>query len=144
MFNIKNLSIEAEGTMDVRDAAGEKVEGLSITFHSPASKPFRRAKHAFDEKRSNTVTAMMTGKGDAKRTEDDDARDLAEFLAACTISFNGFEYPGKSGYEGYKALYMDAEIGHIANDANKYLGDRANFWKPKQPTSDDSSVKLPG
>ena len=143
MFNIKNLSIEDSATMEVRDAAGKVVEvngeAISITFHGPGSKPFRRAKHAFDQKRSNSITAMMTGKDDAKRDEDDEDKDIAEFLAACTISLNGFEYPGKAGYEGMKALYADPKLGHIAAAANKFLGDRANFWLPKSPASSDSS-----
>ena len=143
MFNIKQLRIEESATMLVRDAAGNVVEGengepLSITFHGPGTKPYRRAKFAYDQKKSNLVTALMTGKDDAKRDEDDEDKEVAEFMAACTVSFNGFEYPGKAGFEGMKAMYADPELGHIANAANKFLGDRANFWLPKSPASSNS------
>lgn len=148
MSSIKKLAIESTGTMLVRDAAGELVEenGVQwgITFHSPGTKPFQKAKHAFDEKRSNSITAMMTGKSDSKRTAEDDNRELAEFLAAVTVSLNGFDYEGGKGYEAIKAMYADLEIGHIAIDANKFLGDRGNFVKAKQTTSPDTSDKLPG
>lgn len=137
MFDIKQLSIEDSATMEVRDAAGEVMPGLSITFHSPATKQYRRAKHAYDQKRNSNVMAMMTSKED-KRTEDDEDRDVAEFLAACTISLNGFEYPGKAGFEGMKALYTDPALGHIADAANKFLGSRANFWHRKSPASSNS------
>ena len=143
MVKIKQLAIDESATKPVRDAAGNVVEGedgnaLSITFHGPGTKPFRRAKFAYDQKRSNSITAMMTGKDDAKRGEDEDDKDIADFLAACTISCNGFEYPGKTGFEGLKALYADPELGHIAAAANKFLGDRANFWHPKSPASSNS------
>lgn len=148
MSSIKKLAIEPTGTMDVRDVEGNVVEEngqkWSITFHSPGTKEFQKAKHAFDEKRSNSVTALMTGKSDAKRGAEDDTREVAEFLAACTVSLNGFDYEGKPGYEGIKAMFMDIEIGHVADAANKFLGDRANFLKSKQPILGDTSDKLPG
>ncbi len=148
MSSIKKLAIDSTGTMLVRDAAGELVSDengqWSITYYSPGTKPFQKAKHAFDEKRSNSITAMMTGKSDAKRTAEDDNRELAEFLAAVTVSLNGFDYEGGKGFESIKAMYMDLEIGHIAIDANKYLGDRGNFVKAKPTTSPDTSVNLPG
>lgn len=148
MSSLKKLAIELTGIMEVRDAAGAVMSDengvWSITHHSPGSKPFQKAKHTYDEKRSNSITALMTGKGDAKRGPDEDLRDTAEFLAAITISFNGFDYEGKLGYEAYKAAYMDLEIGHVANDLNKYLGDRGNYLKAKPQTSNDMSDTQPG
>lgn len=144
MTSIKKLAIEATGTMPVRDAAGNLEEGWSITFHSPGTKAFQKAKHAFDEKRSNNLTAMMTGKSDSKRTAEDDNQDLAAFLAAVTVSLNGFDYEGAKGFEAAKAMYADLEIGHIAIDSNKYLGDRGNFVKAKPMTLSATSDNLPG
>lgn len=148
MASLKKLAIETTGTMEVKDAAGNVVcddlgAAWSITHHSPGTKQFQKAKHAYDEKRSASLTAMMTGK-DTKRTADDDLRDTAEFLAAITISFNGFDYEGKLGHDAYKAAYMDLEIGHVANDLNKYLGDRGNYLKAKPQTSNSTSDTQPG
>ncbi len=148
MASLKKLAIEATGTMEVKDAAGEVVKNddgsvWSITTYSPGTKEFQKAKHAFDEKRSNGLTALIGGK-DQKRSPEDDTRDVAEFLAAVTVSFNGFDYEGKKGYEAYKAAYMDLEIGHVAEDLNKFLGKRGNFVKKPAPTSNDTSGSLPG
>lgn len=143
MSSLKKLAINPTGDFIVRDARGEIVEEngtpWTITVHSPGTKPYQKAKHAYDEKRSNSVASLMTGKGDSKRGVDDDIRDVAEFLAAVTISFNGFDYEDKRGYEAYKAAYMDIEIGHVASDLNKYLGDRGNFLPPKQTDSSSTS-----
>lgn len=147
MPSLKKLAILPQGTMPVRDARGDKVVGddgveWSITAHSPGTKEYQKALHAYETARSDITIAAM--KGDTKRAVEDDAVHTATFLAAVTISFNGFDYEGRSGYEAYKAAYLDLEIGHIAKDLNKYLGDRGNFLPPKAPPSSNTSDILPG
>lgn len=148
MSSIKKLAIDSTGIMLVRDAKGEvEIENgqqWSITFHSPGTKQFQKAKHDYEQKRSNSLSAIMTGKADNKRTAEDDNCDTAEFLAACTVSLNNFDYEGGKGYEAIKAMYMDIEIGHIAIEANKFLGDRGNFVKAKPTSSPATSVNQPG
>jgi len=146
MASIKKLAIMSTGVFPVRDARGETAVGedgtpWTITHHSPGSKQFQKAKHAYDEKRSNSLSSLVTGK-DSKRTAEDEAREVAEFLAAVTISFDGFDYEGKRGYEAYKAAYMDLEIGHVATDLNKFMGDRGNYLPPK-PTDSSSTSDMP-
>jgi hypothetical protein len=48
-------------------------------------------------------------------------------LAACTASFNGFGYREMTGYEMFKAAYLDPGIGFISEQINKAVGDWANF-----------------
>lgn len=144
MASIKKLAIESTGTMEVKDAAGSVVEDengvWSITFHSPGTKEFQKAFHAFNEKKASTFKSLVGGKD--KTEADQDTKDLADFLAAVTVSFNNFDYEGKTGHAAYRAAFADIEIGHVAQDANKFLGDRGNFWKPKvkdsAPQSDTS------
>jgi len=147
MASLKKLAITSTGVFLVRDAAGKLVEDengqWSITVHSPGTKQFQKAKHAYDEKRSNALAAIM-GRDDSKRTPEDDARDVADFLAAVTVSFNNFDYEGKKGHEAYKAAYMDIEIGHVADGLNKFLGDRGNFLPTKADDSSNTSDKSPG
>lgn len=142
MASLKKLAISATGTMLVRDATGALVSDengqWSITVHSPGTKQYQAAKHRFDENRNNTLAAIL-GKGETKQNPEDETRAVAEFLADVTISFNNFDYEGKHGREAYKAAYMDLEIGHVAIDLNKYLGDRGNFLPAKQLASSDSS-----
>lgn len=149
MKNLKSLAIEPIGKFPVKDAAGNVIyqddgkTSWTITHHSPGTKVFQNALHAFNEKKSGGLSAIINGK-DTKRTPEQDAQDLAVFLAAVTISFDGFDYEGRTGNAAYRAAFEDIEIGHVANDFNKYLGDRGNYLKAPAPTSNDSSASQPG
>jgi len=147
MASIKKLAIAKTGVFMVRDAAGKLVEDengpWSITVHSPGTKEFQKAKHAYDEKRSNALAAIM-GRDDSKRAPEDDAKDVADFLASVTVSFNNFDYEGQKGHEAHKKAYMDMEIGHVADGLNKFLGDRGNFLPPKPDASSNTSGNMPG
>lgn len=139
MLDIKSLEIVESADFTVRDAKGaikydESGNELSITFASPGTKQYLQAKHNFDEKQSNGVVAKMTGKSD-KRTYKDDIANRAEFFANITISFNGFTYGDKPGYEGYKAFFANPKLGFIVNEADKYLNDWGNFAPDSATTS---------
>lgn len=146
MTNLKKLAIALTGDMPVKDAAGVPqldADGnpLSITFHSPGSKVYQKAKHAAEQRNNTRALAAMQG-GEDKQTYEDKIAESAEFLAAVTKSFNGVSYEGKAGYEMYKAAYEDIEIGHIVDDARKFLGSRANFLnKPAAPLPSTSDTQ---
>ena len=148
MASIKKLAINSTGTMLVRDAAGTPVEdengAWSITFHSPGTKEFQKALHAFTEKKSGGLSAIMGGNKADNKDPAQDVKDLAVFLAAVTVSFNNFDYEGKVGHAAYLKAYEDIEIGHIADEANKYLGKRGNFLPKPAEASDSTSDTLPG
>ena len=60
------------------------------------------------------------------------AKPEPEFLAACTVSFNGFAYPPAKGLEGaayFRKAYEDPTIGFIAAQVGAHIGDWANFTK---------------
>ncbi|KAB8042552.1 hypothetical protein [Janthinobacterium aquaticum] len=148
-FNIKQLAIAAAAEMIVRDAAGEpqadeQGNALTITLHSPGTKEFQKARHAAEERNSARVFNRMQGKADAKQSADDKIKERAEFLAACTISFNNFGDGQGAGYELFKRTYSDIEIGHIADDVEKFLGERSNFKKKLLTSSPTTSGTLPG
>lgn len=148
MASLKKLAIQPTGTMPVRDAAGAVVTNedgseWSITFHSPGTKQFQKAFHAFNEKKSGGLSAIIRGKDD-KKDPAQDVNDLAEFLAGVTISFNNFDYEGRDGHAAFRAAYADIEVGHVAEQANKFLGDRGNFWKPPVNGSLEQSDTQPG
>ena len=135
LFDIKSLAIAVTAAMTVRTAAGETQldaagNPLTITLFGPGSKRFQKAKHAAEERNNTRVLSRMQGKADSnKLSADEKLAENAEFLAACTVSFNGFGCGDLTGHELFKAVYADIEIGHIAEDANKFLGERANFTK---------------
>lgn len=149
MKNLKSLAILPVGKYEVTDAADAvqyQEDGktpLTITVHSPGTKIYQAALHSYTEKKSGGLSALINGK-DSKRTPDADTKDLAAFLAAVTISFDGFDYEGMQGNAMFRAAYEDIEIGHIANGLNKFLGDRGNFLPEQATTSNDSSASQPG
>lgn len=132
MFNIKSLAILATAVLALRNAEGEpqfdaNEQPMSITLYGPGSKQFQAAKHKNEERTQARAFARMQGKADAKQTAADKVRERAEFLAACTVSFDNFAYEGLTGYEMFVAAYSDIEIGHVADDADKFISERANF-----------------
>ena len=148
-FNIKKLAIASTADMPVRDASGEiqaddAGNKLSITLHSPGTKQYQKAKHAAEERNSTRVFGRMQGKTETKPSADDKVNERAEFLAACTVSFNGFGSGGLNGFELFKHVYSDIEIGHIAEEAEKFLGDRGNFKAGSATSSLSMSVTQPG
>lgn len=147
MTSLKKLAIAATANMMVRDASGNTVEDAagpwSITFHSPGTKSYQKAYHAYQEKKSGGLSAIMKGQSD-KKDPAQDTLDLADFLAAVTVSFNNFDYEGKVGHAAYRAAFADIEIGHVADDANKFLGNRGNFLPPAATDSQSPSDMQPG
>lgn len=132
MFNIKSLAILATAVMTVRNAAGEPQTDaagnpISITLYGPASKQFQAAKHKAEDRNNTRALARMQGKSEGKQTAAEKVHERAEFLTACTVSFNGFGLDDLTGRELHMGVYSDIEIGHIAEDADKFLGERANF-----------------
>lgn len=148
-FNIKKLAIAATGTMLVRDATGEaqvdeQGQALSITFHSPGTKKHQAAKHASEERNNTRVLGRMQGKSEAKQSADDKLQERATFLSAITVSFNNFGNGDLAGHQLFMKTYSDLELGHIADDAEKFNGDRGNFIKSSETSSPSSSATLPG
>lgn len=135
-FNLRTLAIAQTADMPVRDATGDPQfddagQPITITLHSPGSKVFLRAKYAMEERQNTRTLARMQGKGD-KQSAEDKVRERAEFLASVTVSINNAGFDDQVGHEAMKSLYADITLGHIADDADKFLGDRGNF-KPALP-----------
>lgn len=133
-FDIRTLAISKTGEVPVRNASGEKQydgdKPLSITVHSPGTKAFNAAQHARQLRNSERMMDKMQGKADGKQTAEDAAEERAEFLTAITISFNNFGVDGLTGKAAFAKIYGDLELGHIADDVEKYVGSRANFIRP--------------
>lgn len=126
-FDIRKLAISATAIMPVRDAAGveqfdENGQPIGIEFYGPGTLQFVRAKHDLVEKRRKQI-----GKN-AERDAGDDIKDAAEFLTKVTKRLVNFDFPG-----GARALYEDMTLGHIAEEADQFVGKRGNF-KPSSPT----------
>lgn len=134
-FDIRTLAISKTGEVPVRNAAGERqydAEGkpLTITVHSPGTKAFNAAQHARSQRNNDRVVSKMQGKSDGNLTAEDAAQERAEFLASITVSFNGFGVDGLEGKAAFAKVYGDLELGHIADDVEKFVSERGNFMRP--------------
>ena len=69
----------------------------------------------------------MAKKGKVKLNAQEQTEENAEFLAACTDSFNGWQYKGSADAAAIEAAYKDPTIGFIADQVGKAIGDGANF-----------------
>jgi hypothetical protein len=134
MFDISTLAVNETTIIELESPQGDaltndKGEALSVTVYGPGSKQFQRAQSV-----RNRAILEYVKKG-GKKMKDNEQRELdAEFLASCTVSFNGFVYKELTGIEMFKAAYMDTAIGFISEQVNKAIGDWANFTQGSSKT----------
>ena len=134
MFDISKLAVKETAVIELESPDGEPLlnengEVLSVTVYGPGSRQFQRAQG----KRNRAILEYVRKGG--KKMKDEEQRELdAEFLADCTASFNGFVYKDLTGYEMFKAAYLDPSIGFIAEQVNKAIGDWANFTNKSATT----------
>lgn len=134
MFDISKLAVKETSVIELESPNGDPLtndagDTISITVYGPGSKQFQKATGI-----RNRAILEYVRKG-GKKMKDDEQRELdAEFLASCTASFNGFIYKDLTGYDMFKAAYLDPAIGFIAEQVNKAIGDWANFTKESGKT----------
>lgn len=134
MFDISTLAVKETAVVDLESPDGERLlddagNPITITVYGPGSRQYQKAQSV-----RNRAILEYVRKG-GKKMKDDEQRELdADFLATCTASFNGFTYKDFTGYEMFKAAYLDASIGFIGEQVNKAIGDWANFTKAPDKT----------
>lgn len=127
ILDISTMGVKETTTIQIEDANGNPIFGpsgdqVSITVYGPGSAQFKRAQAA----RNRRIVEHIRKGG--KKMRDEESYELdAEFLATCTHSFNGLGYKGLTGYEMFKACYLDNRIGYIAEQVNKEIGEWGNF-----------------
>ncbi len=130
MFEITNLAAKETFTLELFNGNDEPLVGddgkaLSVTVYGPGSKAYTKAQAS----RTQRMLDRMAKKGKIKLSAEEQQRENAEFLAACTVSFNGWAYKGKNDAEAFEAAYNDPTIGFIAEQVGKAISDWANFTK---------------
>lgn len=128
-FDISTYAAQDTAEIELQRPDGEPMtnahgQALSVTVYGPGSRTYQHAQSV----RNRAILAFVR-RGSHKKMADDEQRLLdAEFLAACTVSFNGFGYKGMpKGPEMYKAAYLDPKMGLVSEQVNKGIGDWANF-----------------
>jgi hypothetical protein len=133
-FDISKLAVSATSTIDLEDPTGEALvndsgDVISVTIYGPGSKQYQKASGI-----RNRAVLDHVRKG-GKKLKDEDQREMdADFLATCTVSFNGFTYKDFTGFEMFKQAYLDPSIGFIAEQVNKAIGDWSNFTQGSPKT----------
>ena len=128
MFEITTLAAIDTFTLDLVNANDEPLldsegQSLSVTVYGPGSKTYAKAQAA----RTQRMMDRMAKKGKVKLNAEEQVRENAEFLAACTASLNRWGYKGKADAEAILAAYSDPAIGFISDQVAKAMNDWANF-----------------
>ena len=129
-MDISKLAAQESSNLQLRTADDQPLIGddgvqVSITCYGPGSKAYQRAQ----SNSQNKLIDRMKRKGNSDQTPDEKAAQRAEFLAACTVSFNGFDYKGGVDLAAFREAYADAEIGFITDQVEKFISDWSNFTK---------------
>ncbi len=106
----------------------DKGKRLTITVYGPGTKVSQRAQ----QRQQNQLMDKIKKRGKMDQTAEEKLAEQADFLAACTVSFNGFSYPPADGLEGqdlFRKAYADPSIGFIAAQVAAHINDWANFTK---------------
>lgn len=137
MSNIKKHAVQETTTLHLRDASDEllfaedskgnpdKSKPMEVVLYGPGSVQYSKAQAAS----SNKMLDRLKKKGKVDQSADDKAAETAEFLAACTKTFNNVAYDDLQGESLARAIYADASLGFIVSQVNACLGDWSNFTK---------------
>lgn len=124
IMDITTLSARDTATITLKHpGTGEPMEGVTVTVHGPGSRQHQAATSA----RNQRIFDRMSGPKKAKLSADDQAREQATFLAACTAGISGWDYKGGTGPADIEAAYRDASVGWIADQVSTALGDWSTF-----------------
>lgn len=129
MFDITAVAAEETATLnllktDDTPLLNDKGEPCTITLYGPGSDQFAAA----ETRKNAALSARIMKKGKANVVSTPE--EIADFLAAVTVSFQGFVYPGE--FKGnpqamFRACYLDPKLGFIRDQAMEFVRDWSNF-----------------
>lgn len=127
-FEITTLAVQETCVVELCNADDTPLynaegERLSVTVYGPGSKAYQKAQAT----RNQRLMERLAKKGKVQLSAEEQVREQAELLAACTASFNGWVYKGSADAAAFLAAYADPAIGFIAEQVGKAVGDWANF-----------------
>lgn len=133
-MDIRKYAVEPTKKLHLRDASDQlmyadeaKTLPMMVNLYGPASKQFARAKAT----QNNKIVDRLKRKGKAEQTAEQSTAETAEFLAACTESWENVEHGNITETNALSmAIYSDSEIGFIADQVSKELNEWSNFTKP--------------
>lgn len=151
-MDIRKFSVAKTSRLHFRDASDELMyadgadgkpdtsKPMAANLYGPGSKQYAKAQ----ADQQNRMIDKLKKKGKTEETDTEKREQQAEFLAKCTESLENVEYENLAGAALFRAVYSDIEIGFIAEQAGKYIGDWGNFSKPSSTISVSTSDTAPG
>ena len=131
-MDIRKLAVNPTSRLHLRDANDEllyndeaKTQPVAVNLYGPGSKEYAKAKAA----QNNRLVNKMKTKGKTNQSPEEIATESAEFLAACTQSWENMEYGDAQGDALSAAIYSDRSLGFIADQVAAHLGSWSNFTK---------------
>lgn len=115
---------------DGADGKPDQSKPMRVRLFGPGTKQHAAAKAAA----GNRAMDRFKKKGKSDISAEDQVKETARFLVACTDAMENIEYEGLSGEAMYEAIYSDLSLIFIPQQIDKYLGDTANFTGPS-PTN---------
>lgn len=140
--NLKKFALVATVAHQLRDGNDELMfadgpdgkpdESKPMIAHmfGPGTKKFANAKAA----QANRNMDRYKKKGKSDLSAEDQTKDTAEFLAACTDRLENVEVDSLADKALFMAVYSDLELCFIPAQLDKLLSDTANFTVPS-PTA---------
>jgi hypothetical protein len=129
-MDIRKFAVAPTARLHLRDAAEQLMyadgKPMAVNLFGPGSKEYANAQ----AEQSGRMLEMLKNKGKTNQTAQQKMQDAAEFLSACTASFENLEYDNLTGAELSRAVYTDSTIGFIADQVARFIGDWSNFTKP--------------
>lgn len=131
MFNLSTLALKDSVTLHLRHPAteellyadAEQTKPVEIVLHGPASKPYRTAINAMQNRQLKRKGKQATAEG--MREEG------VELLVACSQRANNLGIDGEplDNPEAFRKLYSKDEYSWVKTQVDEALGDVGNFIK---------------
>lgn len=135
LFEITTIAVKDQFIVLLNNAADEPLtdsagKQLSVTVYGPGTKAYTNATATRNQRHLD----RLAKKGRVKLNAKEQVAEAAEFLAAVTISFNGWAYQGGTDAAAILAAYKDPGIGFISDQVQTSVGDWANFSTSGTPS----------
>lgn len=108
---------------DGADGQPDQSRPMRVCLFGPGTKQHAAAKAAA----GNRAMDRFKKKGKSDTSAEEQVKETARFLVACTDSMENVEYEDLTGNAMYEAIYSDLSLLFIPQQIDKYLGDTANF-----------------
>jgi hypothetical protein len=135
-MDIKKFAVQPTSRLHLRDASDElmfaddaKTQPIAVNLYGPGSKQYAKAQAA----KNNRILDKLKRKGKTDQSADEQAAEVAEFLADCVASWENLEYDQLTGRALSIAVFSDVSIGFIADQTSKYVSEWSNFTNRSMP-----------